>query len=200
MKFGIIYNLIKSIVDFLYHLNIVEIIKWIVGYFTNNQNNRIRNIQISIDLFIIAKFFLVLLIWRLKIANDIVEIIIWYLIISNIFTYFYYHVWVPPFQVNNDSKRRRFINLVISFIFSNICFAILYSEFYFEFYELKLGHHKELSSLLMSSYNSILGNYEVMKPKNDYGYFVSLLQLGISFVFLSIVLSVSVPQLDKDKS
>ncbi len=199
MKFGIIYDLVKTIVNIFHYLNFVELLKKIVAYFSKSPKDEINNIQITIDIFILLKFSFVLLIWKWKLTTGTIELVIWYLILSNIFTYFYYHVWVPPFQINNDSQRRRFINLMISVLFSNLCFAVLYAEFYFEYFKLKDGHYKELSSLMMSNFNSIFGNYDPLKPKSDYGYFINLIQLGISFLFLSIILSVSVPQLKKEE-
>jgi hypothetical protein len=183
----------------MYYLNLVEWFKKLFKALTKNKENKIRNIHISIDLFIILKFLLIVILWRFKISNTFCEILVWYLIITNLFTYFYYHTWLPPFQDTNESKRRRFINLIISFIFSNLCFAYLYSEFYFDYYTIETGCYKELSSLLFSSFTSLFATYDLMKPKGDLGFVISLIQLSFTFFFISIILAGSIPQLQNKK-
>lgn len=196
MKNGILYILVNSIIQFFYRINAVEIFKYFVKKFTTNEEKVVSNIQITIDLFIIFKFILVLLFWKFNFSNIFCEVLIWYLILTNLFTYFYYHIWTPPFKSTNDSKRRRFMNLLISFVFSTLCFAFLYSEIYFEYFSISSGNFKELSSLLYSSFTSLFASYDSMKPTGDIGYVITLIQMSITFFFISIILSGSIPQLE----
>jgi hypothetical protein len=191
---GIIYNLVSSIITFFKKANAVEWLKNLVKYFTKKKENVRRNLQVTIDLFIIVKFFIIIFIFFSKVDGLFWELLIWYLILTNVFTYFYYHVWIPPFTNSIESKRRRFINLFISLLFSTLCFGVLYSEFYYSDFVLDTGHHKESASFIYSFYNSLFVSYSHMRPLSSLGYIISFFQLSLTFTFLTVILAVSVPQ------
>ncbi len=198
MKNGFIIEIVEWIIKIFNKINIVEHFKNIANLITKNKEKRIAYKNILIDIFILLKFlFLIIVIW-LNANSIIIAIIVWYLIIFNLHTYFYRHLWIPPYNIETKNIHRRFISLVTSFVFSNISFYYLYFIFYSCHFQITEGKSAKISFLLYSFYNSIFGSYVFVKPIDNYGAFVSLFQLSITFIFISIILTNSIPQFKKD--
>ena len=119
---GLIYPVFSIIVKFLFYLNIVEMFKKISDYLTlkyyqNHQEitQKIkirRNRNITIDLFIISKFILIIAIMLMSIPSIWAQTLVWYLLFYNVLTYFYYHL--QPLS-ERASKRDIFSALRFSF-------------------------------------------------------------------------------------
>lgn len=135
---------------------------------------------------------------KYQLYNNTINTIVWYLLISNLYTYFYYHVW------HNDTAndlfntpervRRRFVNLITSIGFSNICFAYLYRFAYLADFEWSDKIPLTTKSIWFSFANSLTANYEYVKPITKSGAELTLTQLIISFVFLTMILGNSIPK------
>ena len=201
MRYGFIYELFRVLIEGFRFLNLVELFK-LIGQTLNpapNDNNiKITYSRISVDIFIVLKWLLVMILFLTSSSNLFFCIFVWYLIISNVYTYFYYHVWdsgaINQSENDEHSLRRRFINLLLAISFSNLSFAYLFSNYYsseFSWCEsgVKLSH-----AIWFSITNSISGSYSTVNPISDIGNAVSMIQLVISFVFITIVVSRSIPQ------
>ena len=133
-----------------------------------------------------------------NIDNYCVNILVWYLLFSNIYTYFYYHIWKDDSNNNiHDTPvriRRRFINLGFSIVFSNLCFAYLYRYQYF--CEFKWDYTSSLDSqaIWYSIANSLAVGYKPVEVLSKIGADISTFQLILSFVFLTMILSNSIPK------
>lgn len=192
MKNGFIYRLSKILVTVGYYTNLVELIKWLFALLTKDNKRAFKNS--AIDIFIILKWVFLLTIWSINKQSLLLTIFVAYLIWTNLFTYFYYHVWTT-FKLNDTERnQRRFINLILAFAFSNVCFAYLYSLPFSTFFKVNSGFEGRLSYFLFSSYNSLFSDYNFIAPIDMTGSILTLIQLSITFIFVSIVLTKSIPE------
>jgi len=90
--------------------------------------------------------------------------------------------------------RRRFIHLILAITFSSYCFAYLFQIPYSSEIDWGTKHPAFLYSLLFSFSNSVAGNYSDIKPLTDIGNTIASIQLLITLVFATIILSRSIPQ------
>jgi hypothetical protein len=201
MKNGILYIIFKFILDNLKHLTIVEWFKAIAKKLNpkkNDSNYKLAFSRTSVDIFIILKWSFILIISKLALTNDFLTVFVWYLLITNLYSYFYYHIWTDEalntegFEM--DRIRRRFINLILAVGYSNLCFAYLYKIAYVSNFEWSDKTPTFLKSIWFSVSNSLAANYEAVKPLNDFSNSVSMTQLVITFIFITIILGKSIPQ------
>lgn len=197
MKNGLLYPVINYLIKNIKYLNLVEIYKWILVSIFRNQDKLTIN-RIAIDSFIILKWLLILLLIKQEVASCFITMVVWYLLISNIYTYFYYHVWCNDTandQYNTPVRiRRRFINLITSIGFSNVCFAYLYRFSYLNDFEWSESIPLTTKALWFSFANSLTANYEFVKPITKSGVDLAVTQLIISFIFLTMILGNSIPK------
>jgi hypothetical protein len=197
MKNGFIYPLIKILVDGLNKLNLVEYFKGCLQVFNRVKTD--ESIQsynnFAIDIFRIVKWLFLALAIFCGASNCWVQAVIWYLLLTNIYTYFYYHLWrdeaLEPGQVgqnNHHRVRKRFVNLFIAVFYSDLCFAYLYEIPYVA--NFTWGKSASLlHAFWFSVSNSIAANYNVVVPITDLGNSVAMIQLLITFAFITIILS-----------
>lgn len=201
MKNGVIYSAAKFILDNLKYVTLVELFKYFGQLLNPRKNNndwKLAFSRTSVDIFIILKWALILILAKYNIASDFWTLVTWYLLLTNVYTYFYYHIWTDEAlnteNFNMDRIRRRFVTLILAVGYSDLCFAYLY--------KVPFKHNLEWSgdlttftkSAWFSISNSLAANYDAVKPLTDFGYNVSMTQLVITFVFVSIILSKSIPQ------
>lgn len=201
MKNGIIYSLLKKVLDGLNYLSLVELFKYAaVKIFanTNNLQSRITASRIAVDVFIILKWFVIILAFLNGWTSTFWTVLVWYLIYSNLYTYFYYHLWsreamnTEIFDI--ERVRRRFITLMLSIGFSNLCFAYLFRVPYLMDFEWSDRIPLNTKAIWFSFANSLTANYEFVKPITQDGASLTVTQLIISFVFITLILGKSIPQ------
>jgi hypothetical protein len=201
MKHGFLYIIFKFVLDNLKHLTMVEWIKSI-GYAINKEkNNKEKRSQygrIAVDVYIVLKWLLVFLLWSFAINNTFWTAIVWYLLITNIYSYFYYHIWCDEALISDtftrDRTRRRFVNLLLAVTYSDFCFAYLYNLPYSKELEWSNKIITDSKSMWFSVSNSLAANYEAVKPISDLGNSVAMIQLVLTFIFVTILISKSIPQ------
>ena len=201
MKNGIIYIAFKFVLDNLRHLTLVEWFKQlgkIINPKPNDADYKNAFSRTSVDIFIILKWCFILIITRSCWTNNFLTVVVWYLLLTNIYSYFYYHIWTDEAlnteEFEKDRIRRRFVNLIIAVGYSDLCFAYLYKLPYkldFEWSDKSITFTK---SLWYSVSNSLAANYEAVKPLTDFANNVSMTQLIITFIFITIILGKSIPQ------
>lgn len=201
MKTGFIYPFVKFILEILKYLNLVEFFKFIARQFNFQSRNLDRPKEldrIGTDIFIVSKWFFLITIWWTNHTNSFTTFVIWYLIITNVYTYLYYHIWTDDAlntdDFTKDRIRRRFINLVLALAFSHYCFAYLYQIPYSLDIDWGTKHPASMYSIMFSFSNSLAANYSDIKPKTDVGNLISNIQLLLTFIFATIILSRSIPQ------
>jgi hypothetical protein len=93
-----------------------------------------------------------------------------------------------------ERVRRRFITLMLSIGFSNFCFAYLFRFPYLDDFEWSDKIPLNAKAIWFSFANSLTANYEFVKPVTQNGASITITQLIISFVFITLILGKSIPQ------
>lgn len=198
---GIIFTIFKYLIEKLNYFSLVELFKFVFKKIFSDPSD-IQSVvtasRIGVDVFIIFKWTFVIVAMNQEWNSALVSYFIWYLIYSNLYTYFYYHVWSKESMNTEDFEidriRRRFLTLMLSIGFSNLCFAYLYRIIYLNDFDWSDKIPLNTKSLWFSFANSLTANYEYVKPINQSGAEVTLTQLIVSFIFLTIILGKSLPQ------
>lgn len=197
MSNGIIFPIIHWLIKSLGYLNLVEWFKKLLVYIFKKWFNEVSITRVAVDLFIIAKWAFLLILMKFHYTNPFYTLLVWYLLISNIYTYFYYHIWKDDSNNNihntSDRTRRRFITLLTSIGFSNLSFAYLFRFPYINNFQWKDDIPKNIQSIWYSCANSLTANYEYVKPITKIGTELTITQLIISFIFLTMILGNSTP-------
>lgn len=196
MKNGLIYSVVDWIIEKLKYLNIVELFKFIA--IKINSKNFISSSRFAVDLFILFKWLLISLLWFCNTKNEFVNAIVWYLIFTNVYTYFYYHTWTKDLakaQFDLNRIKRRFLNLILSIGFNVVSFAYLFAQPFSRNFQWVNGFSTLQDSLFFSLANSFTMNYNSVKAITEIGRKLILMETVISFVFLTIILSNSIPQI-----
>jgi hypothetical protein len=200
-RYGFIYKTVKCFLDSINYLNLVELFKVIAVKLNNQPTNIERNktfARIGIDIFICLKWFVIAVIWNQDIHCLVLTIVVWYFIATNVYTYFYNHIWTDD-ALNTESFtmdriRSRFMNLLLALAFSTFCFGYLYQVVY----PLDFNWSEQVPNfsyaIQYSLSNSLAANFEQVKPLSDFANKISNIQLLITFIFIAIILSKSIPQ------
>lgn len=201
MQNGFIIEIIKAIVNSLYYFNLVELFKTIAKKLAQpnaRPSIKIKYSNFAIDFFILLKWLFVFVVWKNGIANTFITGTVFYLVFTNIYTYFYYHVWVDSTSQSITYERniRRFVNLILAYSFSNYCYGYLYAvPFYNDMtWGLLPVIDKDHNALLFSIANSLTSSVAGVATNTTIGNFISVSQVSLSFIFISIILSKSIPQ------
>lgn len=197
---GFLYVVINIIIETIKRLNLIELFKYISRKLLSKESNKKETIvnRFTTDVFIVLKWIFIIILFSNNISSIFITFFIWYLIIMNVFTYFYYHIWkdevIKLENYSNVQPKRRFVNLILALAFSVLCFAYLYQVPYIS--ELNWGSKQPsvVYSLMFSFSNSLAANYEGVKPETDFANIVCTIQLAITFIFVTIILSRSIPQ------
>jgi len=201
LKNGPLYLISEFIIDYFRYFTIVEWFK-IIGEKINpkklDPNYIYAYNRTSVDLFIILKWLFVLFIMKYHFTNRFLTCFVWYLIVTNIYSYFYHHIWkkevlnTDGFEI--DRIRRRFITLILAVGYSNFCFAYLYRHPYSTYFTWNDNKLSAVKSMWYSISNSLAANYNFVLPNSDFANSVSMIQLLVTFVFVTIILGKSIPQ------
>lgn len=205
-EYGFLFEIFKNLMKVIYYLNLVEFFKWIARKIKkcNKRDKDYKKINNkAIDIFILSKWLFIILIWVFNINTVYVTSIVIYLITTNLYTYFYYHVWdkesenLESFTI--DRLRNRFKNLIQAFCFSIFSFAYLYQIPFAEHYKWPSNLSSFFQSVLFSSANSLTANYDGIVPNDIIGNYISISQILITFVFVATIFTKSIPQTNSKK-
>ncbi|HDO1310417.1 hypothetical protein ACE1B4_13180 [Aeromonas veronii] len=205
MKNGFIYPLIDKIVFFLKYTNLVELFKFIAKFYCEikfkhssdeeKTEQIITHCNIAIDVFQIFKWAILLFFWGCNFTEKSCEIIIWYFISSNLFTYFYYHVWGSNYAQHQtrESMNRRFVNTMLAISYYIASYAYLYQYHYFS--QLKWADNKIdlINAIYLSIANSFTLAYEGFAPLTQDVRVVLISQTINTFLFFTIIIGNSIP-------
>ncbi|MDP4267814.1 MAG: hypothetical protein Q8880_10335 [Bacteroidota bacterium] len=202
MNNGFLYNAVKIILDNLRHLTLVEWVKRIGLYLwcknPEETQQRINCRSNIIDGFNIFKWLLIILLLINHVSNSFWTCVVWYFIITNIYSYFYHHIWsdsaIEIDITSSDRARRRFFLLMLAISYSEICFAYLYRLSYVNEFSWS-DKATILKSIWYSVSNSFAANYDTVKPISELGNSVSMIQLIITIIFVTIIISKSIPEI-----
>lgn len=199
LRQGFIYTIFNFIVSILLAFNPFEWFKALGALRAKGKSElEIINAKRTYgDLFILIKWVIIIAFVQFRFENTLTTFICWWLIVANLFSFFYYLVWkqYPTNHVNDPSRgRRRFIHLIIALFFSNVCFAYLYSVPYKEYFVWQSHGANFWDAMQFSISNSIAGNYTYVEPLYGIASSLCMIQFLITFLFVSILLSRSIPE------
>lgn len=173
------------------NLNASEWIKEFFSFWMEYKSvKRKKRRNYVIDFYILGTFLFSS--WAICIKNNHLWIIwsVKYLIIANIFTYFYYHCWEIKEKNDKQRDRRRFITLIISFFFNTYAFSYLYMVYsevkFWEALKFSVANSFAISNFLTPL--SLLGNFWVT------------IQSITTFLYIAILLSQSIPRANQSKA
>lgn len=196
MKNGFLYPLFDGILTALKYLNLVEFFKVIAGWLSNAEDGaeKKRSFErIAVDIFIILKWSLVGFLWANSKTNEWWSLVVWYLIITNLYTYFYYHAWCKDSLMDRfmsiERIKRRFFNLLCAVAYNFFAFSYLYSLPYAYYF-----HNPDTKTAFFYSIaNSLTAGCCMIENVMPDGEIIAALQVLISFTFFTIILSNSIP-------
>lgn len=202
---GLLYIIIDFIIEKLRFLNLVELFKFITKKFylkgkEQNSKNKTLASRLGTDIYIIIKWIVIVLLWSFNINNIWVNILVYYLITTNLYTYFYYHTWSKKLETedfNLDRVKRRFLNLILAFAYNIICFAYLICVPFSSNFNFSPSSNKIQDSILFSISNALSTTYNDLGAITQIGDKIIILETLTTFVFLTIILSNSIPQIKK---
>jgi hypothetical protein len=201
-----------KLIQALHYISPVEILKNAFNKNNDKENlkepqkieSKILNNKI-IDWFILLKWVYVIIAILCKWSNSVNLVIVAILLFFNLFTYFYYHIWneeaLLPDPIKTHRVRRRFLNVLLAISFSHLAFAYLFRFHYYCHFTPEVTSEIGSSFLnwfLYSASNSIAANFNSIAPKDVIGNQVSMIQFIITFVFIAIILSKSLPDAEKE--
>ena len=198
-RFGFLYPIVKKTVTAIKWLNISEWFKFFAAKIgkaclkdpSEGEIKQLKNF--GIDFYQLLKWgVIVTLIWS-GTYNQFWHWLVVYLLCSNLFSYFYYHVWEGGNSgMDLDRQRRRFVKLLSAIAFVVFCYAYLY-EFAFPT-EIKWpnGETDFGNAIYLSIANAF--TFDGFEPTSKKVRLVFASQLVITFFFFSIILSESVPE------
>jgi len=192
---GTTFAFVSGLVFFLKSLNIVEYFKKVsVCWFKkSDKRGRILRYRRAIDVFIFLKWSFVFLLWLFGLSSMVLSIIVAYFIFMNLFTYFYYHVWQPPFNNAREDVKRRFVSLFQAIAYSIFSYAYLYALPLKERFSWTSKGDLNIDAILYSVNNSFIADYSFVAPKDSFASLISSSQIVAMFIFLTIILSNSLP-------
>jgi hypothetical protein len=197
LRYGFIYPVFRSLIELLSCLNLVNLFKAIGIRLARNESSMARNARIGIDIFLIAKWMALIALWLFGNSSIFAVCVVSYLLLMNIFTYFYLHIWLPPHDCSDENLRSRLVMLMFAILFNIACFGYLYSiPFSFAFH-FDGDVSRSLTGLLFSVFRAFLLDFELVSATSLIGHVLIAVQTTVTFIFLSIILAVSVPQYSK---
>ena len=202
LKNGFIYPASKFLIRLLSALNLVEYFKQtaesLVGVLFKKPLSKKQQIaanNFGIDLFLVAKWGFLALLFLTQSDRQIWKYCVYYLIVSNLFTYFYYHAWGSSFgrRKGLNAQRRRFLNFLFSVAFYVVCYAYLYQFHFDNHIQWPNNEINFMNSLYLSMANSFGLTSAGIEPLSAIVRTVFLTQFVNTFFFLSIIIANSVP-------
>lgn len=201
MNNGFIHFIFDALIKTGIYLNLVEYFKKISQFFyllraPEKNTDKVylrRAANIGIDVFIIFKWVIVGAFWVTNQQSLFATIIVWYLLFSNIFTYFYYHTWnlSPETPETVERSQRRFLNVLLSMAYSIFCYAYFYNITYASHFSWGTNT-SVLDFLYFSTANALTVTYGDVLLLDTTARMLCASQLAITFLFVLIIAS-SIP-------
>lgn len=151
--------------------------------------------NIAIDCFLVAKWLVVIVAIWCGWTGLWAELLVWYLIASNLFTYFYHHVWGNGFALSDDvdSQRRRYVNFLLSLAFYIACYAYLYQHQYMAEIAWPDDLVDTTNAIYLSIANAFTLTYGGFSPLSQTARVLFASELINTFFFFTIIIVNSIP-------
>lgn len=199
-EYGFFYVIASVMIKTLWAINLVEWFKILFYQVCRLLHKNIckrASYNWAIDLFIVLKFTFVILALFLP-DNPIYLRIVLYLLFMNVFTYFYHHVWRKPNDNCSHWQARRFVSLSFAIVFNSLCYCYLYWNGLSEHIRWVSTTPLNLYSVIQYSIANTFLLSSSLSAVNIFGLYLQTSQQAISFIFLAIILSQSIPKPTKE--
>lgn len=202
---GFIYPLVDRLVALLRFCNLVELFKFIaklhvaLAHRKKDEPAPVENIisacNVAIDVYQVFKFSSLFILWACKIDVLAAELFVYYMLFSNVFTYFYYHTWGSGFSVrtDRDALNRRFISLIFAIAFYLLCYGYLYQVHYSNMISWPNSVVDFWNSIYLSVGTAFTLSSEGFAAKVQSVKLVFMIQHLIAFLFFAVILANSIP-------
>lgn len=201
---GPAFVVVDHVVCLLQRLSLVEWLKWLgIKFSRASQAEEKRKLaNFVIDVFIFMKWAVLLSAWYFDFSSPVFVAVIAYLLLMNIHTYFWYHLWVvenPKMTVDSHQRdRRRFVNLVLAMAFSICAYAYFYHRILPEQFEWPTFTSRWAAALKYSLGNALTSSTGDLIPKSTGTYLLTASQLAMTFVFAAMLLNNSLPKVHRE--
>jgi hypothetical protein len=195
MNKGILYKIFDWLIESLNYINLVEILKRFISSFF--KGNKISVSRATVDFYIFSKWVIISMLWFFEVKNEWVNYFVWYLIATNLLSYFYHHTWTKSLQENTfdlDRLKRRYLNLLLAIGFNILCFAYLFAVPFASNFTWEKGYPNLPDALFFSTANLLITDYKLVNEPSYIGSQLALIEMITTFIFLTIILSNSIPQ------
>ena len=199
---GFICPSFNKIIQLLYYTNVVELFKFSARYIMNlklkgkaTQNDLIFASNMGIDTYQIFKWGILMLLWVFGANGILSKYLIIYLIYSNLFVYFYYHVWGSKFKqrYDRDTLNRKFLNYLLAIVYYLFAYAYLYQYHYADQIQWPENLIDFKNAIYFSVANAFTLTYGDFQPLTQSIRTVLLTELLNTFLFFTIIISNSIP-------
>lgn len=196
MNKGILYKIFDWLIEFLNYINLVEILKRFVPRVFKIKKNNISVTRATVDFFVISKWTLISLLWFFNVKSVYFNYFVWYLIATNLLSYFYHHTWTKSLQENTfdlDRLKRRYLNLLLAIGFNIICFAYFFAVPFASNFKWDRGYPNLPDALFFGTANLLITEYKPVNISSSVGSQLVLIETITTFIFLTVILSNSIP-------
>jgi hypothetical protein len=197
---GPIYVLIDIAIRAMHGISPVEWKKkGILKLAKRSDPDDIRHIaNIVIDAFIVLKWLFLITIWITGVTHWFPVTVSVFLLFMNLHTYFWYHLWAVekgvPSPGTEFRERRRFVNLIFAISYSMSLYAYLYHRVLDTDFQWSPAIPSWVAAIIFSIGNSLTGFTGDLKPLTTTAHLVTSSQLVMTFIFVAMLLSNSVPR------
>ncbi|MBY0554878.1 hypothetical protein K2P97_10145 [bacterium] len=157
-----------------------------------------KTANLAIDAFIILKWLFLFTIWMAGVTHWLAVSVSVFLLVMNLHTYFWYHLWtidksgsIPGLEFR---ERRRFVNLIFAISYSMGLYAYLYHRVLQSEFTWPTTISPWVSATVFSVGNALTGFSGDLKPITATATLITSSQLVMTFVFVAMLLSNSVPR------
>ncbi len=183
---GFIYNILLFLFSRIKYFNIVELFKYLATINVKQEDRIIQKKNISIDVFNIVKYLFLLSAIIFSWYSNFALLLVIYLLIMNIYTYFFYHFWETKPCRDLHHLRNRFVKLVFSFTYNILSFWYLYiylGDYHFS----TIGASKYV--FLQLSLASSFSASTLLRPSTLIANYIITFQVIVTFIYVAILLT-----------
>lgn len=153
----------------------------------------------AIDSFIFLKWLFIYVIWTTATNHWLAVTGAVFLLIMNLHTYFWYHLWAvdnnPVSKGSELRERRRFVNVILALAYSVMIYGYLYHRVINNGFEWPQNYNVPdwVTSLIFSFGNALTGYSGDLKPISMLAQITTSSQLLMTFIFVAMLLNNSIP-------
>lgn len=198
---GFIYPVFHCLLLTIRFLNLIEWFKFIAENCVSDTNTEVLGKKstlargLAIDAYMVLKWTTIYCFISVGADGWISLYVTYYMIASNVYSYFYYHVWDRnrPLSSDVERQRRRLMSFLLSLFFYIICYAYLHQFHYFDCISWPEDGVTWLNALYLSFANAFTLTYGGFSPLDINARILFISELINTFFFFTIIVAVSIP-------